>query len=176
MAAPASCFVEDCRCAAYDRFMRMHHSLYITSLLATSPLMAWHNVTALTLRLARSVEAKFGPAERGRGNLARDGEWWRRFELRLLASDDVVFAACSVVALVAAYREHRTAQPFLSPHHPEREWGYGQIIAVALLVTPVLTFIAGLLRKCKLFVFLHGDMALICMFCPIASFSNHDSG
>ncbi len=71
-------------------------------------------------------------------------EWWHRVELRLLALNEVAYAACSMTALVSAFHEHDRAQRFLDPRQPEREWGYGQIVAVALLLTPVLTFVEGL--------------------------------
>jgi lysylphosphatidylglycerol synthetase-like protein (DUF2156 family) len=142
MAVPAHCFfAPESPGDAYAGHMRKHAGLHAILVVALCTFAVWSLCVLLLTNAAQAVEGEWFPYWE---SVMEREERWRRARLRLLALDCAVYAACSVAALSLAFVEHGKAQWYLDPSKPEREWAYGQIIAIALLVTPVVTFIEGL--------------------------------
>jgi hypothetical protein len=141
MALPAHCFFAESPGEAHTRYMRKHSGLHVITVVALCTFAAWWMCVLFFTNVMQSVEAECFPVWE---SIMEHDERWRRARLRLLALDGVVYAACSLAALSSAFVEHGKAQKYLDPSKPEREWAYGQIIALALLVTPLVAFIEGL--------------------------------
>ncbi len=73
----------------------------------------------------------------------------KRLLRRLQAVEGLIYVACNITGIVFAFKERNKAKKYIDPTSSEREWAFGQIVALVLLGTPLLAFIEVLTGKCS---------------------------
>jgi hypothetical protein len=67
---------------------------------------------------------------------------WRLLE----TVDAVIYAACNAVAVFFSFHVSHAARPVLDEARSEHNWGFGQIVAIIMVLAPVLALFNVLIR------------------------------
>jgi uncharacterized Tic20 family protein len=149
MMKPAHCFMPaDERASEHHHAMRHDVGPFVVALVgafAPAIALAFAKTVVYVLSFVRpDIEQR----NDGRDEINERDMRRKRLLWRLQSVECIICLACNATGIVFAWAVWRKAKPFLDPQSQEREWGFGQVVAVVLVAAPVLIFFEVLIGTC----------------------------